>query len=45
MPKPVCILLVIAFSLALASCGSTRSGGDIVDDCAHQTFCGDGQRR
>jgi hypothetical protein len=36
----VCILFAMAFGLTLASCGSSRSAGDILDDCAHQAFCG-----
>jgi hypothetical protein len=43
MSKLVHILLAMAFGLALPSCGSTRDAGDIVNDCAHQAFCG-GQR-
>jgi hypothetical protein len=43
LSKLVHILLVVAFGITLASCGSTRDAGDIVNDCAHQAFCG-GQR-
>ena len=40
MSKLVRILLAMAFGVALTSCGSTRDAGDILDDCAHQAFCG-----
>lgn len=40
MSKLVTILLVLALGVAVASCGSSRNASDIVDDCAHQAFCG-----